>query len=190
MSEHFKIIYKDCGTGRSKVSLVKRKSDRKLMIWKRARSFRTRASIRESYRKEIIKSKKWRKFGISKVKVCWHPDNMSILKTYIKGPTLKKLLKDDPEFFSKTKRKPFKALIKFVRLLIDSENYIHDLKGANLVFDGTKWQVVDSGPIHKKSSRSATRREYRKFLYKKWAKSLHSKDAIESLKSFLEKYCR
>ena len=54
--DHFKIIYKDCGTGRSKVSLVKRKSDGELLIWKRSRhSYNPRRQ--ESYRKEIKKSK-------------------------------------------------------------------------------------------------------------------------------------
>ena len=134
--DRFKIIYKDCGTGRSKVSLVKRKSDGELLIWKRSRHSHNRRQ--ESYRREIKKSKLWRKFGVSKVKVCWHPDQRSLLKTYIKGKTLKQILKDNPEFFSKTS-KHVKALIKFLGLLIDSKHYIHDLKGANLVFDGNRW---------------------------------------------------
>lgn len=186
--EHFRIIYKDCGTGRSKVSVVKRESDGKLLIWKRARSYSPRRL--ESYRKEIDKSKYWRKFGISKVKVCWHPDKQSILKTYIKGKTLKQILKEKHSFFSKTDSKPVKALIKFLRLLVDSKYYIHDLKGANIVFDGDRWHVIDSGQVYSKKTRSATMREYRKNLLEKWSRGLDSNNEVKSLKSFLKKYCR
>ena len=187
--EHFKIVHKNCGHGaRSKVSVVKRKSDGKLLIWKRPKSHNY--IYQESFRKELRKVKQWRKFGISKVKACWHPDRLSLLKTYIKGPSLKQILRNNPEFFSKEKGKYFRALRKFVGRLVDSQHYIHDLKGSNLFFDGKMWNAVDTGPIHKKSSRSATRREYRKFLLEKWSKNLRSKDEIKSLKSFLEKYCR
>ena len=186
--KQFKIIYKDCGTGRSKVSIVKRESDGKLLIWKHARSHSSR--LLESYRKEIDRSKYWRKFGISQVKVCWHPDKQSVLKTYIKGKTLKQILKDDPHFFSRTESKPVKALIRFLGLLVDSKYYIHDLKGTNIVFDGDRWHVIDSGKAYSKKTRSATMREYRKNLLEKWSKELDSRNEVKSLKSFLKKYCR
>lgn len=184
--EEFKIVYKDCGTGRSKVSIVKRKSDGKLIIWKRARTYSPR--IVGSYRKEIKKSKYWRKFGLSKVNVWWHPDRYSLLKTYIKGPTLSKVLKKNPELFSDKRNKYTKALIKFVKLLVDSKHYLHDLKGSNLVFDGKKWNIVDSGIIDNKKTRSAAAKEYRKYLLEKWSRGLN-RENIRSLKSFLEKYC-
>ena len=184
----YKVIHKNCGHGaRSKVSVVKRKSDGKLLIWKRPKSHNY--MYQESFRKELKKVKQWRKFGISKVKARWHPDRLSLLKTYIKGPSLKQVFRKNPEFFSRGQGKHFEALKKFVGLLVDSENYIHDLKGSNLFFDGKNWNVVDTGPIRKISTRSETIREYRKHLLEKWSKSLHSKEEIKSLVSFLEKYC-
>ena len=52
--DHFKVIYKDCGHGaRSKVSVVKRKSDGKLLIWKRPKSHNY--IYQESFRKELEK---------------------------------------------------------------------------------------------------------------------------------------
>ena len=184
--DKFKVIHKKCGHGHAKVSLVKRKSDGKLLIWKRPKSHSQRHY--ESLRKQIKKSKYWRKFGISKVKVYWHPDKQSLLKTYIRGKTLTQILKKNPEFFSEKENKPVKALIKFLGLLIDSKHYFHDLKGSNLVFDGNRWQVIDSGPANDKKTQSATSQEYRKNLLEKWSRRLRSKE-INSLKSFLEKYC-
>lgn len=182
----YKVIHKDCGHGaRSKVSVVKRKSDGKLFIWKRPKSH----NRQESFLKELEKVKQWRKFGISKVKARWHPDRLSLLKTYIKGPSLKQVLRKNPEFFSREQGKYFEALKKFVGLLVDSNTYIHDLKGSNLFFDGKNWNVVDTGPIRKIPTRSETIREYRKHLLEKWSKSLYSKEEIKSLVSFLEKYC-
>ena len=186
--DSFEIVYKDCGTGRTKVSVVKRKSDGRLLIWKRARYNGSRT--KDFYISDIEKSKMWRKFGISRVKVCAHPDNKSALKTYIKGHTLRQILKKNPVFFSGNETKCRKALIEFLKLLIDSEHYIHDLKGANLVFDGDRWQVIDSGKAYKQKNRSETAREYRKNLEEKWSRSLGSHNEIYNLKSFLGKHCR
>lgn len=183
--KQFEIIYKDCGTGRSIVSVVKRKSDGELFIWKRARSS---TSIHPgSYQKELQKVKLWRKFGISSVKASWHPDKKSLLKTYIKGPTLKKILEKNPKIFSETENKYTKALIKFIDLLVDSGHYIHDLKGSNIVYDEKRWQVIDAGQAYKMSL-SDTKKEYRKNLLEKWSRELRSRKDVDALKSFLERY--
>lgn len=186
--DSFKMIYKNCGHGGSgKISVVKRKSDGKLFIWKRPKSSSPRYQV--SYQKEIKKIKLWKKFGVSKVKVNWHPDNKSLIKTYIKGPTLKQVLKQNPRFFSEIENESRKALIEFIELLIDSKYYIHDLKGANLIFDGNRWHIIDSGPAYKRKSRSAIRHEYKKNLFEKWSRGLRSKEDTKSLKLFLDKYC-
>ena len=187
-NEHFKIVHKDCGHGvHGMISVVERKSDGKLIVWKRPRSNSYRHQ--ESFRQEIKKSKYWRKFGISQVKVCWHPDKASLLKTYIKGKTLKQILKDDPNLFSKRKHRSVEALGKLVELLIESKHYIQDVNRQNLVFDGKKWHVIDSSVIHAKTNRSDTRHKYKKAFLKSWSKSLNSKKEIHALKSFIGKYC-
>lgn len=186
--DHFKVVHKDCGHGvHGVISVVERKSDGKLIVWKRPRSNNYRHQ--ESFRQEIKKSKLWRRFGISQVKVCWHPDKQSLLKTYIKGKVLKQILKEEPHFFSKTKNKTVKALGKLVRLLINSKHYIQDVNRQNLVFDGKKWHVIDSSVIHTKTNRSDTRQKYKKAFLKSWSKSLDSKKEIRALKSFIKKYC-
>ena len=186
--DHFEIMHEDCGHGmHAKVSIVKRESDGQLLIWKRPAS--SNPEHQKAFRYEIKRSKYWRKFGISQVKVCWHPDKQSLLKTYIKGKTLAQILKDDSHFFSDLNRHSVKALGKFLRLLINSKHYIQNLSCENLVYDGKQWQVIDSSNVHGRESRSRTRREYKKKFLGIWSKRLHSDDEINHLKSFLEKYC-
>jgi hypothetical protein len=185
--DSFKIIYKDCGTGRTKVSIVKRKSDGRLLIWKRARSEGSRS--KNFYKNDIKKSKLWRKFGISTVKACVHPDKKSVLRTYIKGSTLTQVLKKNPEFFSGSETEYRNALIGFIKLLIDSGHYIHDMKGANIVFGEGRWQVIDSGKADEQKNRSDVVHEYRENLMEKWSRSLHSENEVHYLELFLDKYC-
>jgi tRNA A-37 threonylcarbamoyl transferase component Bud32 len=181
--DRFKIINKDCGHGaRSKVSIVKRKSDGKLLIWKQP-LFDDRWH-HESLRKEIKRAKLWRKFGISRVKVCWHPDKRSLLKTYIKGDTLEQILTKNPGFFSE-KSRYLKTLRELLGLLINSKIYIYDLIGENLIFDGKRWHVIDSGSVRNRETRSETKQEYRQEFLKSWSKGL-PEDEINSLKSFLD----
>lgn len=185
---HFEIVHEDCGRGvHAKVSVVKRKSDGQLLIWKRPAS--SNPEHQKAFRNEIKRSKYWRKFGISKVKVCWHSDKHSLLKTYIKGKTLTQILKDDSQFFSATKRRSFKALGKFLRLLIDSRHYIQNLSCENLVFDGNRWHVIDSSEIKEIKSHSEIKQKYKRNLLEIWSRGLRSDDKIQNLKLFLEKYC-
>ena len=183
-----KVICKNFGHGvHAKVSIVKRKSDGKLLIWKRPSS--SSSVHQKAFRKEIERSKYWRKFGISKVEACWHSDKHSLLKTYIKGKTLAQILKHDHNFFSKAKNQSTRALGKFLGLLIDSRCYIQNLSCENLVFDGKMWQVIDSSNVHKRENRSEIKREYMKKFFATWSKKLHSRSKTHHVKSFLEKYC-
>ncbi len=186
---HFKIVHKDCGHGmHAKVSVVKRESDGKLLIWKRPQS--DSPIHHKAFQKEIKRSKCWRKFGVSKVKVCWHSDKQSLLKTYIKGKTLTQILENDQSFFSKTKNRSTRALGKFLKTLISSRHYIQNLSCENLVFDEREWHVIDSSDVHERDNISKIKRDYKKKFFGIWSKKLHSEDNIHHLKSFLKKYCR
>lgn len=186
--DHFDIIHEDCGRGiHSKVSVVKRESDGKLLIWKRPVS--NNSEHQRAFRKEIERAKYWRKFGISKVKVCWHSDKKSLLKTYIEGKTLSQILENDHHFFSRTESQSVKALGKFLRLLVDSKHYIQNLSCENLVFDGNRWHVVDSSDVHKRETRSKIKRDYKRKFFGIWSKRLHSDNEIRALDSFIKKYC-
>src|SRR3989304_102 len=125
---------------RSKIILVKR--DSKLCIWKRPAGHGTKESIK----KQLKRIKRWKKFGLSKVKAKWYKDG--ILKTYVKGKDLKQITKEHYDFFSGSS-KELKALEKFVVNLIKSKHFIHDMKGLNIIYNGNEWNIIDSGPIYK-----------------------------------------
>jgi tRNA A-37 threonylcarbamoyl transferase component Bud32 len=187
--DHFDIVREDFAHGvHSKVSLVRRESDGQLLVWKRPRKTNIYSHI-ESFRQEIRKSKFWRKYGVSDVRVFWHHDNISLLKTYIKGPTLKQMLEDNPKFFSETGSKPLKALGKLVRLLIDSKCYIADINRQNLIFDGDRWHIIDSSWIYGRTAIPDAQQKYEKTFFKSWHKSIRSEKEIHALKTFLKKYC-
>lgn len=181
--EKFTIIHKDCGHGaRSKVSIVKRESDRKLFIWKQP--LLDDEWHHGSLKKEIKYAKYWRKFGVGDVEACWHYDGRSLLKTYIKGDTLDQILKKNPGLFS-GKSRPLRALRDLIGFLIDSKHYVSDLNGENLIFDGKRWHVIDSGSIYDRDSRSKVKQEYKESLLRRWSKGL-SEQEINSLKLFLD----
>ena len=180
--DRYKIIHKDCGHGaRSKVSIVER-NDGKLLIWKQP--FFDDRWNHESFRKEIKRAKLWRKLGASRVKICWYPDKRSLLKTYIKGDTLEQVLKKNPGFFSK-KGQHLDALGELLGLLINSKCYIDDLRGGNLIFDGKRWNIIDSESIRDRDTRSETKKEYKQEFLKNWPNGF-SEVEIRSLELFLD----
>lgn len=183
--EHLKIIHIDYGKGiHSRISVVKRKSDKKLFVWKRPISSSNKHQ--EAFKKEFKKSKFWRKHRLSKVKVRWHPDRKSLLKTFIKGPTLRDVLKKDHHFFSKGNKK-CDALKEFFRLLVKSGHYVGDVSPKNIVWDGKRWQIIDSSSIRRKENKSSLKRRYREKILKKWVVYVKFReDDIQSLTSFAD----
>ena len=182
--KHFDIIVNDYAHGAvSKVSIIRRKSDGKLFIWKQP--------LLDDYwhhyflQKEIRYSKYWRKFGISKVEACWCSDKRSLLKTYIEGKTLESMLKEGSLRFS-VEDQPLKALRKFFGLLIGSKHYIGDLANGNLVYDGKMWHVIDSGSISDEESRSKIRQKYKIIFLENWSKGLYSNEEVRHLEMFLD----
>lgn len=186
----FKIIRKNCGHGvHGKISVVKSNVDDKEFIWKRPTD-KSKIHL-NSFKREIEKSKKWRRFGLSRVKICWHSDGKSIIKTLIRGPTLREVLRNHPHFFSNTHDRANKELGKFVRRLIKNRHYIQDLNRANLAYDKREheWNIIDSSNIQKKRSRHEVASKFKNTFLKHWGTSLESKDK-EDLKEFLDRYCR
>jgi len=184
--KHLKIIHKNCGIGmHSKISVVRRMSDKKSFIWKRPISGSRKHQ--EAFKKEFGKSKFWREHGLSDVKVRWHPDKKSLLKTLVQGPTLREVLKKDHHFFSKTGNKKYKALKKFFKLLVKSGRYIGDVSPKNIAWDGKRWQIIDSSSVRGKESKSSLKRRYKEKFTNKWSMNLNwSNKDIRLVESFID----
>lgn len=183
--KHLKIIHKECGKGmHSKISVVKRK-DGRLFIWKRPISGSHKHQ--EAFNKEFGKSKFWRDHGLSKVRCRWHPDRKSLLKTLVRGPTLREVLKKDSHFFHKKGNKKYKALKVFFKLLVKAGRYIGDVSPKNLAWDGKRWQIIDSSSVRRKESKSSLKKRYKEKMLNKWITGLKlgSKD-IRSIESFVD----
>lgn len=189
-SHDIKILRKNCGHGiHSKISVIKSKIDGCEYIWKKPVNDDPKHI--ESFKKEIVKAKKWREYGLSSVKACWLEDKKSLIKTLVKGPTLRQILHDHPHFFSNTHNKAYKELGHFVRLLVKSRHYIQDCNRSNIVYDKEKkkWNLIDSSTIQKKRSRSQTAAKYRKTFIERWSLHLYSDREKNALIDFLDKYC-
>ena len=189
--EGFKITRKNCSHGvHGNINVIKSKSDGSEYIWKRP--VRNKSIHIKSFKKEIEKAKYWRKCGLSKVKICWHPDKKSLIKTLIKGPTLKQVLHNHPHFFLNTHNKANKELGKFVRCLIENRHYIQDCNRSNLVYDkgDCKWNLIDSSNIQTKRSRHEIANKFKQTFMRSWGSSLESHKEKEALEKFLNKYCK
>ena len=151
-------------------------------IWKKPKN--SSSARTESLKRQLVRIKFWRKQNLSTIKAIRY--KKGILKTYIVGDTLYTIIKENRHFFSENSNK-LDALEKFVRLLIKSRHFIHDMKGPNIVFgNNNKFQIIDSGPIYKRSNKSSLKKEYQKILYIKWSKLLDSKSEKKYLKRFLK----
>lgn len=138
----------------------------------------------ESLKKQLKRIKFWKDHDLSTIKAIEYHNG--IIKTYIEGDTLKELIDNDKHFFSESSSK-LKALKRFVRLLIKSRHFIHDMKGPNIVFgNNNKFQIIDSGPIYKRSDKSSLKKEYQNVLYLKWSKLLYTSKEKKNLKKFLK----
>jgi hypothetical protein len=187
----FEVARRNCSRGvHGKISVIKSKSDGTELIWKRPVGNK-KVHIK-SFKKEIEKAKYWRKIGVSKVNVCWHIDNKSLIKTLIKGPTLRQMLHDHPHFFSNIHNTTNKELGKFVRCLVANRHYIQDCNRSNLVYDREeyRWHLIDSGNIQKKRSRTEIATKFRNTFMRSWGKSIKLDSEKEALEKFLDKYCR
>jgi hypothetical protein len=137
----------------------------------------------ESLKRQLERIKFWRRHRLSTIKAIEYHNG--VIKTYIEEDTLKELIDKNKHFFSESS-KELKALKRFVRLLVKSRHFIHDMKKLNIVYDESIFQIIDSGPIYKRSNKSSLKKEYQNILYIKWSSSMNH-DQRNHLKKFLKR---
>lgn len=182
------VVKHKMGTGKhSLVSLVKDKKTGQL--WALKRPLNGDKEHAASFTSEIERAKLWRKANITTIEVKWAPDGVSLLKSYVEGPTLREVLEESPKFLNDPKDPKRLALEAFLRKLAKIDVYFGDLNAKNIIFDGKEWQVIDSGGDSQKESVSKASQEYFEKLPLKWRRSItySGQDAVQD---FFDKTAR
>lgn len=182
-SEVLEVIKKDFASGKhSRVSLV-RGPDQTLWVWKRPND--DSKSHQMSFRKEIARSKIRRELGLSNVEVGWHEDKHSLLGTYVPGVMALDRIQDRNFWTEETYARERLALAQLIVHAAKQRAYVGDLNPKNIIFDGKRWQVIDSGSIRFKESPESTLQEYREKLMQQWSSRMHPAER-KFLRHFLQ----
>ena len=177
------IIEEDFASGKhARVSLV-RMPDQTLLVWKRPHD--ESKAHQMSFRKEIQRALQWRALGLSTVDVRWHDDQRSLLRTYVPGVTATERFKDREFWVGDACAKQRLALARLFRHAAHQCAYVTDMHPKNLIFDGLRWQVIDSGSIRLRDSPESTLQKYREKLIEKWSPCMTPADL-----PFLRRYLR
>src|SRR5688500_6614652 len=169
--EAFEVIRKDLGTGKhSRVSLV-RYPDQTLWVWKCPAD--DSKAHQMSFRKEMERAKVWRQLQLSNVEVRWHEDKRSLLRTYVQGVLAADRIQSREFWTDETCAAERRALAHLILCAAQQRAYVSDLNPQNLIFDGCRWQVIDSGSIRFTECPEATLKKYRRILMKNWSSRIH-----------------
>ena len=180
--EAFEMINQDFATGEhSRVSLV-RGPDHTLLIWKRPAD--DSPSHQMAFRKEIERAKVWRALGLSNVEVRWHEDKRSLIRTYVPGVLALDRIQSRRFWADDSHATERCALADLIVRAAQQRAYVNDLSPRNLIFDGCRWQVIDSGSIRFRENRESTLKKYRQRLMKHWSPCIHPEEHT-FLKGFL-----
>ena len=164
--EPFEVIREDFAMGQhSRVSLV-RCPDQTLWIWKRPAD--DSKSHQMAFRKEIQRAKVWRDLDLSTIEVRWHEDKRSLVRTYVPGVLALDRIQSREFWTDESYATERCALAHLIVRAAQQRAYVNDLNPMNLIFDGRRWQVIDSGSIRFTESPASTLKKYRQRLMKTW----------------------
>lgn len=177
------IVSEDFATGKhSRVSLV-RSPDRTLWIWKRGAD---ESKIHQvAFRKEVERMRVLRGLGLSSVESKLHDDERSLLRTYVPGVLAFERIQSEDFWTCETHAAERRALAQLITCAARERVYVNDLNPHNLIFDGCRWQIIDSGSLRFTDSPEATLKKYRQRLLKSWSAYLHP-SLHTSLSTFLQ----
>ncbi len=164
----YRMIRTHLGTGKNgRVSLIERLSDGALFAWKLPTV--DDPKIHEAFAKEERYGKEWRRYGQTDMQVFFADDGVTLLKSFVQGPTLKKLMQQK-NIFQHPESAEYQALVRFVRLVASSQQYISGLNAENIVFDGKRWQIIDGARATEMPTRADAFQKLREAGEKKWAR--------------------
>ena len=167
---------------RGTISLVRRKNDGQLFVLKMVKG---QEDPNHSFANEMRSMGILQDLGLSKGNTFWAPDGESLLKTYVEGPTLTEVLRQNNNFFSENSVE-LEALKQLIMKLCKSSCYIGDLNSGNLIFNDQRWFIIDCGIIkYNLSYQERIERYHGRFIHR-WQRHLPD-DHHAQLINFLKK---
>jgi hypothetical protein len=162
------LIAAHAGIGKtSRVCRVRRTADGAELAWKIPVDDGPRT--RRDMELAVERSSQWVELGISSSPIVWGPGRASLLQPFVAGPTLEERIRADgvPRPDCGTEHE---QLVGLVLGLVGRGGYVSGLNASNLVFDGERWQVIDSGAVHRLSGVREAWPRQRKDLLRKWTR--------------------
>ncbi len=168
LPDGYEMVKPVLGVGKNgSVALVKRVSDGALFAWKKPSN--DHEDNKRALVKEVELAKKWRDLGVSKMDAILSADGTSLFKTFVPGPTLKKLMVEN-DIFNHPESIEYQALQRMLTRAVMGKTYISGVNSENLIFDGEEFQIIDSAHVDSLDSRRETFNEYRTTLIGKWSR--------------------
>ncbi len=139
------------GSGKtSRVARVRRSSDGAEFAWKIPADDGPRT--RRDLESQVRRSLEWGRLGVSSAVAAWAPDGRTILQPYVAGSSLGMLLREDDESLVRADDPRALALAGLLAKLVKAHTFVSGLNADNLIYDGTAFQIVDSGSIRPQRS--------------------------------------
>lgn len=141
----YEAVDDNIGSGKtSRVSLLRRLDDGELFAWKVPAD--DSVATREMLAILAGRSEVWHRIGVARGVAALAPDGTTLLQPYVDGRSLRSAFLDtdllgDPDDPLLT------PLAETFRRLAEARVSISGLNTENLIFDGVRWLVIDSGAI-------------------------------------------
>ncbi|MBW2398215.1 MAG: hypothetical protein JRG80_02965 [Deltaproteobacteria bacterium] len=174
------------------VHLVERESDGARFAWKIPNDDGKR--LHDRFEKEIELTRRISELGLSTMTAEWaEVEQISLLKSYVEGKTLREHLCDGPEFLVDEADPRTAALASIVEGSIEREIFFKSLNAEGLIYAPAKerWEIIDSGAIVVTGNRSEACRGWRDVVGSDWIRSSMGLGTIEvrqAVAAFLDEH--
>lgn len=141
----YTLVKESIGQGKySYVSLIRRDSDHQLFAWKRKTGVQSNHG--DAYRRHVNLHILWQALGVTDAEMILlksKDEEETILHRLVSGRTLKREV-EHQNFFKNTNSIQFQTLLDLVETMVKNRIVLLDLNAKNIVFDGERWEVIDS----------------------------------------------
>ncbi len=133
------------GAGKtSQVALLRRTADGARFAWKIPTTDADEG--REELERLVQRSREWLRLDLCTGEAAMAPDGRSMLQPWVAGRTLA-ACQDDDGFMDTPEHPMRQQLVDLLRRIVAARRAVSGLSALNLLHDGERWQVIDSGVV-------------------------------------------